>query len=222
MSVERKDYGTDDEFLDALLEDESAFAKRSREQARYNIEDVKPRVSLIGPSFQTVRLPLAWQSMDEKYHTMYIAGLLAKVTGAKGVMVMSDSRWLKSEDFCHHFKLSVPRTEEGSKAYYEEYRKILKRYGGEMGNLPRHLWSEAMLVVLKTRTNVRVKTQLYTRGSGTGVMWLPDQIKQDIGSTATYEDRLIPDWWTIPDDDPNFVRMSGVATELLNAMTGTF
>jgi hypothetical protein len=203
----------DRSFFNDLLSMEFKRAKKQREEMLYD-DHFKMRITLVGPTWQRARLPFVWTSSDEKREMMAKVAYLARAMEAKGVLITSDARFIMSEDFTAHFKMEA-HTAENSKVWMEEYDRIMKRYDYEMVNLPRHVWRETILVALKTpQFGDEWKTQPYTK-SGNRIMWLPVEEGME---GASVETKMLRNWWTIPEDDPNLKITRGVAAVLLSAL----
>lgn len=213
MRPERKNYTSDEEFFKALLAYESLWARNQREEIGYEA-DFKMRVTLIGPAYQVGRLPLTWGSMEEKYEVMGKTAYLARATSAKEIMLASDMRFINSEDFAEHF--GIRRFIRADRdAYFKEYHRILKQYGNEMANLPRHLWRELVGIAIKTPQRTFTEMMPYTRDEdGRGIQWLESE---PFGGYAM-EMNVIEDWWKIPENDPVLACAREVSEVMLEVM----
>lgn len=212
MKLDRNDYPTDKAFFDAMVDGELEWMRKERWKAPFGT-DIPHRWTLIGPQWQCAHIPhtiASFAGEGAKERTTAKLAYLAKVTSAKGLMLASDARLLSGEDFNYHFKLDPPRGIDDD-AYWDKYREIMRRHGGSIANLPRHLWSEGLIIVLKTPTKTYTRRTTYTRGSGKRVMFVPSPVTPEM----QFQANIVPDYWTIPDDDPNLKRAELLAVTLL-------
>jgi hypothetical protein len=145
----------------------------------------------IGPNDENFVTPAQWRDEREKYAVMSAAAEVARKTFAQAILLASDVRWLKSETFCEHFKINAPRIPEEVAAYQQQYLAILREYDGQMKNLPRQLWQEAVIVAIKgPRCGTHTILAPYDRGPNDTVHYLPPE-----NDFARTEMNLIPEWW---------------------------
>lgn len=218
-NLTRVDYDTDAAFLQALVEQEFAWAKKQKRQIKYT-DDFKMRVTVVGPGWQVARLPNTWSEREEMRELLAKTAYLAKALKNKAVMVASDARFTEAEAFIEHFKLPQIGPEYTGEQFRNDYHRILKEHGGLMQNLPRHVWGEVVMVGLKADPSCGVtgpiaRFQPYTR-QGAGIMWLPAEgpFSQDRNSRS--EMGMIQDWWEIDDNDPNLARMKSYSELIFN------
>jgi len=102
-------------------------------------------------------------------------------------------RWLKGEVFCEYYKLDPP-TRENYDAYRRDYHRIRAAHGGEIKNLPREVWEEAV-VVYTNGPGIPIQIQMapYKEGPNDTIEWLPleDRHKPDGGKSD-----MLTDWWS--------------------------
>jgi hypothetical protein len=169
------------------------IAKDDRARHKYSAEEAFiPKVMLIGPEDEVFAIPAGWRDEQEKYAMMRAAAEAARKLFAQAIMLASDTRWVLSDVFCEHFKIEPPNgTEAGFKAYQQRYLAILREYDGQMKNLPRQLWQEAVMVAIKgPRCGTHTRMAPYDQGPGDTVHYLPLE-KHDSRSQMN----LIPEWW---------------------------
>jgi hypothetical protein len=214
----------DKAFLNALLEVEFVWAKEQREGLRYEEENFKVRMTLVGSAYQVARLPhKPWANNDEKYELMGKIACLAAVLEVKAVMVATDTRFCSLEDFALHYNLPAPGP-GNNEMLLREYQRVLREHGGDLCNLPRHLWRESVNVAMKVAPakgeaaeQELMKMASYTRGSNGRILWLPDTPFKG----GRYEMRMLEDWWAIPEDDPRLVITRNILGPALEEMLAT-
>jgi hypothetical protein len=171
-------------------------ARSIRAQYKYS-EDEKmmPCALILRPDGDSVVIPLPFRDSDEKRQMMRVIAEGARKLQAVAVAVVSDTRWVKSEDFCRYFKIDPP-TRETISQFKTAYHATLRRYGGHVKNLPREVWHEAVCVMVKgpeIPTDNIMET--YIEGPNDTVRFIPTPLK-DRSEDWRAEADLIPDWWT--------------------------
>jgi hypothetical protein len=178
-----------------LLDKLMMIAKLDRARFKYSEEEAfMPKVMIIGPNDESCVTPANWRNEQEKYAMMRAATEAARRLFAQAIVVVSDTRWIMSDVFCEHFKVEPPNgTREGFDAYQKHYLAILHKHGGEMKNLPRQLWQEAVTVAIKgPRCGAHVRMAPYDCGPGDKVHYLPPEPRE---GEQRIQMNLIPEWW---------------------------
>jgi hypothetical protein len=167
------------------------IAKDDRARHKYSEdESFVPKVAIIGPNDEIFVAGAAWRNEQQKYAMMEAIADTARKLVAQAVVFVSDARWLLSAQFCDHFKIEQPGNVE---AYKQQYLAILREHGGQMKNLPRHLWREAVTVGIKgPRCGSHVLMAPYDQGPNDTVHYLPAEMPK---GEPRYEMNLIPEWW---------------------------
>jgi hypothetical protein len=175
-----------------LLNKMLLVAKEDRARYKYSQEEAfVPKVMFIGPENEVFVTPAQWRGERDKYAVMSAAAEVARKTFAQAIVLASDSRWIKAETFCEHYKINPPRTHEEVAAYQQQYLAILREHDGQMKNLPRQLWQEAVIVALKgPRCGTHTILAPYDRGPNDTVHYLSTE-----NDFARTEMNLIPEWW---------------------------
>ena len=102
--------------------------------------------------------------------------------------IQSDSMTVNSTAFAEHFRL--PETMAFEK-YQEEYLRILnKDFGGTMANLPRHLWSGAIITGLKGPKIETICVCNPYRKDDSGKIMIDPPHSYSMGFID-----VLPDWW---------------------------
>jgi hypothetical protein len=179
-----------------LLNKMLLVAKEDRARYKYSEEEAfVPKVMFIGPENEVFVTPAQWRGEREKYAMMSAAAEVARKTFAQAIMLASDTRWVLFEPFNNYFHVEPPRSMERAEtdAYQQRYLAILREHDGQVKNLPRQLWSEAVMVAIKgPRCGTHHIMAPYDRGPNDTVHYLPPERDQDNARTQM---NLIPEWW---------------------------
>jgi hypothetical protein len=174
--------------IEEMLDHMMKVGKYHRERDGYKSETFVPVANVIGPSGEQGLMPLRFRNNKEKYMLTTALSAAARDAGAAAIAIVTDVRYVLFPDFCKYFK--VPDDAD----YKTTYSRILDdQFGGEMENLPRELWREALTVAIKGPHIVpaRSKMAFYREGANDTVEWY-DGGDEKPGYT---EFALIPDWW---------------------------
>lgn len=178
-----------EQILDELLD----VAKIRRASIPYSDnEGMEQKVVFIGPQGEVASVNLTWNDEREKYAKMKAVSKTARDTFCSAVVMITDTRWTKSDEFGEYFHLP-PVKEIGFEAWRKEYHTILNGiYGGLIKNLPRQLWTEAILTIMKgPRIKCQSRMASYIEGPNDSIQFIEtDQLNQD-----TTQFNLLPDWW---------------------------
>jgi len=119
-------------------------AKSIREGYKYSgDEKMMPMAFIYGEKI--TMMMLNWTNEKEKYQMAAAANLEARKAHAKSLSFVSDVRWVKSDRFCEYFKFDKAIAKNFD-AYHREYKRILAAHEGQVKNLPREVWEEAICV----------------------------------------------------------------------------
>ena len=184
--------------IDTTLTKLLTFAKKARAERPYTIKNgdagIPVTVIVIGPNDEKAVVPMVWKDEREKYAKMRVVSKTAMEVFAQAVVMLSDMRWTNSDKFCDHFKLAKPTaTEPGSvERFQKQYLRILNdQYGGLLMNLPRNVWSDGLVAVLKgPMVGTHARVLLYEQGPGDTVLFTGGMEKHDRDQF-----NLLPDWW---------------------------
>jgi hypothetical protein len=182
------------EMFDGIADNLLQTAKRIRGGYKYSEDEKMAQCAvLITPDGKLSMIPMLWSDTQEKHRKFRALYLTAKEADASAIALIADSRWLESPLFCEHFKIPTP-LEIGIEQFQKKYLEILRRYGGEIKNLPRYLWKEAVIVCIKgPGIEPRIRMAPYVEGRRDAVEWLPPRIS-DHDKSKIY---MLPDWWTV-------------------------
>jgi hypothetical protein len=184
------------EKFDDLLRLTLEKAKTNRAKFGYSGADRFAQCALvIGPNLESATLPIQWGSNREKRALMTAISLAAKDANASAVLLINDTRWCESEKFTDYFHIA-PISEIGLEAWQEEYGEIIRGiYGGSMGNLPRELWNEALIVSGKgPLVGEKSVIAFYREGRNDSVEWIENPMKTSGGDIQT-KMYMLDDWW---------------------------
>jgi hypothetical protein len=185
-----------EEQIEELMNHMLSVGKSNRERAGYKDENFLPVANIIGPNGESALAPLRFRDDREKHILMNALSTAARAEGAQAIVIVSDTRFTESPAFGEYF--SIPKNTPVEK-FQQDYLRILREgYGGEIKNLPRELWKEAVCVAIKgPLIRSRLKMAYYVEGEGDRVEWVEgDGLK---AGDALFH--MIPDWWD--DGRPN-------------------
>jgi hypothetical protein len=175
--------------LDELLE----AGKWRRASIPYSQnEGMEQMLVFVGPHGEIESKVMTWNDEREKYAKMKVISKIAQETFCTAVVMISDTRWTKSDKFGEYFHLP-PISEIGLKKFQQEYHTILKGiYGGSIKNLPRELWTEAILTVIKgPRIPCQSRMAAYMEGPNDSIQFIETEQMQHDKTMFN----LLPDWW---------------------------
>jgi hypothetical protein len=186
----------DDKTIDGILNDLMIEAKRNREKIPHSREDgFAQALVFVGPNLEIASAPALWRDEREKYAMMRAVSETAKQVLCRAVILISDTRWIDA-DKVQDFLGIKPIAEIGVEAWQKEYRRILtEKFDGQIRNLPRPLWSEAILIVMKgpeLKGKIPSVMARYEAGPGDTIRWIPTLANTE-QHTAKFD--LLPDWW---------------------------
>lgn len=181
------------ENIGALLDSLLMTAKAERARIPYSQDEgMRQYVLAIGPNGEAEMLPIQWRDEREKYFKMKAVSKVAQDTLCSAVVLISDTRWTNSDKFGDYFHIP-PVKEIGLEKWRKEYHTILGgMYGGLIKNLPRELWSEAVIVIIKgPRIKCESRMAPYVEGPNDTI-----QYTEETDSFAGIKEfNLLPDWW---------------------------
>jgi hypothetical protein len=180
------------ELIDSLM----LKAKDERMKIPYSQEEGFPQCVLaIGPNFEAASFPAMWRNEQEKYHVMRVVSDVAKDTFSRAVVLVTDTRWTTNEEV-QDFLGIKSISEIGLEAWQKQYRRILtEKYDGQVKNLPRQYWHEAIVVIMKgpeLKGKIPMRIALYERGENDAIRWLLPKKGTEYGASHF---NLLPDWW---------------------------
>jgi hypothetical protein len=171
-------------------------AKEARAQYKYS-EDEKmmPVAIVIGASLDVQVIGAAWRNQKEKWIMMRAVSDLARARKASIVGFASDTRWVDSTRLCKHYNrdpLELNKLEDFKKWYLE----LLRSVNNEIKNLPREVWSEAVMVTAKgPDIGTMMEMASYIEGPNDTVLFKPGEIDKPVNNYE-HDLKLLPDWWT--------------------------
>jgi hypothetical protein len=181
---------TSKEETKALMEMLLETARKIREGYKYS-EDEKMTPTAIIMGEETVLMALMWKDNKEKYMMAAAANAQARVMKARSLSFATDARWVKSDVFSEYYRLDKP-TAKNIGEFRKHYHRILAAHGGEIKNLPREVWQEAV-VVFTNGPGIPISIMMapYEEGPDDTIRWLPVPDKQY--DRCEYD--MLTDWW---------------------------
>jgi hypothetical protein len=174
------------DLMEMLLE----TARNIRAGYKYS-EDEKMTPTAIIVGEETIIMALMWRNNKEKYMMSAAANAQARTMKARSLSFATDARWVKSDVFCEYYRLDMP-TAKTYAGFKQHYHRILAAHGGEIKNLPREVWQEAVVVFTNGPGIPLTLTMApYEEGPNDTIQWLPVPTSaHDKG-----ESDLLTDWW---------------------------
>ena len=73
--------------------------------------------------------------------------------------------------------------------------EVMKRWGGYIGNAPRELYTETIMIVMKgpRLKTIPIRSAGYEEGPNDSIRWLPNHHDDKISGVEHFN--LLPDWW---------------------------
>lgn len=176
--------------LDKFLDEQLAWAIETK-IAEPGDDKFPMKVHIVGPGGQIARTPLGWRTQDEKYKAMDAASYAARMTNSRAVVLTSDMRYARMDEFADHFGMERPNSKTIGN-FQKEYVRILdKDFGGTIANLPRHIWDEVLMV---QAYGPRVKKWRATGYRFIGGVFTPSPspMEQEAGDVLI---NIIRPWW---------------------------
>jgi hypothetical protein len=179
------------EKFDDLLRLTLEKAKTNRAKFGYSGEaKFAPCALVIGPHCEQAVLPMKWSTAREKRVMMAALSHAARSQNASAVVLITDVRWCDAQKFSDYFHLE-PVAKIGLEAWEKEYSEIIRGVYGNMSQLPRELWSEAVTVAGKgPLVGEQILMATYREGKNDSVEWVDEGPKKD--AVNMY---LLEDWW---------------------------
>jgi hypothetical protein len=181
--------GTED--VQGLMETLLERAKELRESFGYSGDEKMLPMAFIYGDEITI-MALSWKDKDEKYLMAKLANCEARKRNAKSLSFVTDSRWVKGKDFADYYGLDMGDLDQ----FQRDYHRILDAHEGQVKNLPRQLWNEAV-VVFTNGPGIPLSIQMapYIEGENDTIQWLP---RKPDGENSIGKSDLLTDWWNAP------------------------
>jgi hypothetical protein len=193
------------EFVDELLDHAAKMAKQKRTALGYSGEDrFVPVAIVVGPHGEQAILPMTHHDGDDKRIRYNALSQAARSEGALAILIVNDTRWANADAFAAYFHM--PKIEEiGLDAWSKEYNSILWGvYGGSLGNCPREVWEEALVVAVKgPAITPTMKMMKYRKGAGDSIEWLNETTTETEKDAVGVKMNILPDWWEEPSGRPS-------------------
>lgn len=183
------------EYIDELMAHATKIGKRERGKIGYKDDHrFTPVAIVVGPGGEQAVFPFEHKSPRHKQIMATALAQAARSEGALAIVLVSDTRWANSEKFSAYFHLPDPKT-MGLEAWTKEYSSIVNGiYGGSLGNCPREVWEEALVIAVKgPLITPRMMMLKYREGKNDTVEWLQEESVGDMKFQIQFS--VIPDWW---------------------------
>jgi len=167
-------------------------AKEIRESFGYSGDEKMVPTAFIVSDEGVVILALTWKDNKEKYQMAAAVNAQARRLKATSLSFATDARWVKLEVFCRYYKLDKP-TGQNIERLKKDYHRILNAHEGEVKNLPREVWEEA-IVVFTNGPGIPTTLQMapYKEGPNDTIEWIPRE--EHPGERG--ESDMLTDWWS--------------------------
>jgi hypothetical protein len=178
------------EMMTTLLD----LAKHQRESFKYSgDEQMLPMAFIYGDEITIMML--GWKDNKEKYQMAASANMMARTRKAQSLSFVTDSRWINSDAYGKYYNLPAPK-EMGVEKFMAHYKRTLAAHGGEMKNLPREIWDEAV-VVFTNGPGIPITIQMapYKEGPNDTIEWMPTHPEWDGPDNKSKSD-MLTDWWS--------------------------
>lgn len=181
-----------DEETKSIMEMLLKRAKDTRAKFKYSEDEKMMPMAIINGDEVTI-MGLAWKDEDEKYAMAAAANARARATHATSLSFVTDARWVKAATFCEYFRLDPP-DKTNVDMFSRHYHRILAAHGGQVKNLPRQVWEEAV-VVFTNGPGIPLTIQMapYREGPNDTIEWLPSDEPRH-GETGRSD--MLTDWWS--------------------------
>jgi hypothetical protein len=181
------------EKVQELLEEFLRIAKQTREKIPFSETDGFPAaIIFLGPNLEPASHPISWHTEQEKYRKMKAVSEVARQMFCQAVALISDTRWVQEKDAVR--VLGIPSIAEvGLEKYLDNYRRVVKeRYAGYLGNAPKELFTDAIIVAMKgpRLDGPKQASASYKEGPQDSIRWLGPITEEKIAHF-----NLLPDWW---------------------------
>jgi hypothetical protein len=174
--------------FEKLLDWEMDLAIAQRRTLGCGTDDFQMSVKVIGPLGQIVPTPLQWHNEEEKYRAMRAVSQCCRLLAAQAVVVVMDVRSMEVDAFCRHFQIEPP-TRETFDTFDRERRRVMKPFGFYMGNLPPHLYRDALLAFAYGPRIKLVRCVGYRAEAGKLIFDPP------IAQVKELSILMVPAWW---------------------------
>jgi hypothetical protein len=134
-----------------------------------------------------------WANDRQKYRIIAEVMMKARLDKARALGLVIDARSLKPEAFRERFKLP-----QGISAnlFWQEYHRILKEHGGDMGSLPAEVWEDVMSVMMNgPEIPLTIRLAAYKCGPQGKIIWTTSEMEKHYKKNWISHSDLLTDWW---------------------------
>jgi hypothetical protein len=180
-----------DNDIEAMMTTLLERAKETRASFKYSEDEKMIPMAFVFTDEAVEIIAMQWRNTREKCQMATMANQEARKRKAKSLSFVTDSRWVKSNVFCEYYGLPHPRAEDMDQ-FQKTYYRILREHGGEIKNLPRPIWEEAVIVFTNgPGIPLQVKMLPYREGENDTIEWMPQPLKGYDGFRCD----MLTDWW---------------------------
>ena len=163
-------------------------AKEIRSSYKFSEDEKMTPVAFINAN-ELIVVGMHWADDKEKYALTAMISMKARTEKATSLSLVTDGRTVRRDEFMRHF--AIPENLDVA-TYKSRYFQILREHGGQLKNLPRHLWHDILIVMTNgPKIPLTMQTQSYVEGDNDTVKYIDKPIIGD-----TYKSDLLTDWWS--------------------------
>jgi hypothetical protein len=162
-------------------------AKEIRSGYKFSEDEKMTPMAFINANKLTM-VAMCFNDHKEKYQMAAAIKTMARMQKATSLSFVTDGRTVKRREFFEYFNI---QPDIDYPTYKTLYLKILRDHGGEVKNLPRHLWHDILMVMTNgPEIPLVVQFQSYIEGDNDTVKYTETDLIHD-----SYKSDLLTDWW---------------------------
>jgi hypothetical protein len=176
-----------DKYVDELLTHAMDTAKKNREKYGFSGQFL-PVAIAVGPQGEQAISATPYRDLQMKALMMKALAKAAREMNAVAVVLVSDTREVDLPRFeAYHNQPDEPDWDKRRQRYIET---LQSNYGGSMGDIPRELFCDALLVCIKgPLVQTEVRFHYYKEGVGDSIIWGVQR------TDYRTEILMLDDWW---------------------------
>jgi hypothetical protein len=177
------------EMIDVLM----TTAKKQRESIPYG-KDFHPMAFIMAEAMSIIVIE-GWKNDKEKHRIIAGVMMKARQDKARALCLVTDARCLKQQAFINYFK--IPKGISAD-LFRNEYHRILKEHGGDMGTLPAEVWEDVMSVMANgPEIPLTIRIATYQCGPEGKIVWGAGEAEKKMTENEwrSHSD-LLTDWWS--------------------------
>lgn len=171
-------------------------AKQVRSSRPYSNDNSVPIITIFPPEGQVKIIGLVYNSNTERAAMRKLVQEEARSRNAEAIMLASDSRWTNTNLIRKAFPHMPDIKECGLEAWKAAYYKLLAVFDGQLRNMPRDAWEEAVTVAMKGPNIAPIILMAkYVEGPSDTIEYLPSEARDGDSEHTGGEFEMIPNWW---------------------------